>query len=64
MIDVKEQMWLAKVKYLWLLLNTSWGLVFCIDAHVCTISKAIGINKEKEYVCQTGKAKVVIDEKE
>ena len=26
--------------------NTSWVLVFC--THVCTISKDIGINKEKE----------------
>ena len=44
---MKEQMWLTNVKYLWLSLNTSWVLVFCVDTHVCTISKVIGINKEK-----------------
>ena len=33
---------------MWLSLNTSWPLVFCIDTHVCTISKVIGINEEKE----------------
>ena len=28
--------------------NTSWAVVFCIDTHVCTISKVIGINEEEE----------------
>ena len=28
-------------------LNTSWALIFYIDAHVCAISKVTGINKEK-----------------
>ena len=44
-LDVKEQMWPIN---LWLSFNTSWPLVFCIDTHMCTISKGIGINQEKE----------------
>ena len=36
-----------KGKIFELTLNTSWALVFCIDTHVSTISKGIGINKEK-----------------
>ena len=42
--DVKEQMWLTNVKHLWLSLDTSWPLVFCIDRHVCTRSKVVGIS--------------------
>ena len=34
--------------------NTSWALVFCIGTHVYTISKDIGINKEKE-ICLSNK---------
>ena len=45
---MKEQIGLTDVKYLWLSLSTSWALVFSIDTHVYTISKDIGINKEKE----------------
>ena len=37
-----------RYEYLWLTLHTSWPLVFCIDTHVCTVSKVISINKEKE----------------
>ena len=45
-IHMKKQVWLRNVKYLRLSLNTSWALVFCIDTHVCTISKFIGRYKE------------------
>ena len=45
---MKEEMWLRSVKYFWVSLNTSWALVFCTDTHGCTISKAIGMNEEKE----------------
>ena len=45
-IDVKEQIWLKNVKHLRLSLDTSWVLVFFIDAHVCT--KVIGINEDKK----------------
>ena len=38
----------TNAKYLWLSFNTSWVLVFVKDTHVYTISKVIGINKEKE----------------
>ena len=38
---------LTSVKYLRLSLKSSWALVFCIDTHVCTISKVVGLNKEK-----------------
>ena len=47
-IDVKEQVWPTNVKYLWLSLNSSWGLLFCIDACVSILSKVISINMEKE----------------
>ena len=47
-IDVKEHLWLMNVKYLWLSLNISWALVFCNDKHVSTISRAFGINEERE----------------
>ena len=40
---MQEQIWLINVKHLWLSLNTSWALVFCIDTHVCTTSKVIDI---------------------
>ena len=33
--------------------NISQALVFCTDTHVCTISKVIGINEEKE-ICLPG----------
>ena len=45
---MKEKILLTNEKYLWLLLNTSWGLVFCVNAHLCTISKGTDISKEKE----------------
>ena len=39
-------------KYLWLSLNTSWALVFCIDTHVSTISKVIDIHTHTHmYAC-------------
>ena len=41
MIDVKDQIWLTNVKFLWLSLNTSKPLVFCIDTNVCRISKVM-----------------------
>ena len=47
-MNVKQHIWLTNVKYLWLSLNTSCILIFCIDTHVCTVIKVIGINKEKE----------------
>ena len=53
-IDVKEQIWLANIDCLWLLLNTSWLLVFYVDTHWCTISKVIDVNKEKE-ICLPNK---------
>ena len=45
--DVEEKIWLTNTKYLWLSLNTSWALVFCIDINICTISREIGVKKEK-----------------
>ena len=51
--DVKEKLLLTNVKYLWLSLNRSWTLLFCI-LNMRTISKVIGINEEEESVCQTG----------
>ena len=56
-IDVKEKIWLTNIKYLWLSLNTSWPLVFCIDTHLFTISNAIGINKENE-ICQPNRENI------
>ena len=48
---MKQQVWLANVKYLWLSLITSWALVFCIDTDVFTISKGKEIFiSNKEYV--------------
>ena len=44
---MNELIWFKNVTYLWLLLNASWALVFCMDTHVCTISKVIGINDGK-----------------
>ena len=41
------KIWLTNVKYLWLLPNTSWTLVSCIDIHVCTVSKVISIKRNK-----------------
>ena len=38
-----------KCKYLWQSTNISCKLLFCIDIHVCIISK-VGINKEKEIL--------------
>ena len=38
----------TNVKYWWLSLNPSWGLIFCKDVHVCTIWKVFSINTEKE----------------
>ena len=32
----------------------SWPLIFCVDIHVCTISKVIDIYKEKE-ICLPNK---------
>ena len=52
-LDVKEQIGLTYVKYFWHSLNTSWGLVFCIDTHFCLISVVAGINNKKKCVCQT-----------
>ena len=49
-----DQLWLTNVKYFWLSLYTSWALVFCIGTHVCTISKVIGINEEKEMSAKQG----------
>ena len=62
-IDMKENVWLTNVKYLWLSLNTLWALAFCIDTHVYTISKVIGIYEEKE-ICQTWNTQVIIDEED
>ena len=50
---MKEKIWLTNVNYLWLPLNTSKLLVFCIDMYVCTISKVIGISEEQENVLET-----------
>ena len=47
-------MWLTSVEYFGLTFNTSWPLVFCIDMHVCTISKVVAIKKEKE-ICLSDK---------
>ena len=44
----EEQTWLTVVKYLWLHLNTSWGLVFCTDTYLCTVSKFSDIHQEKK----------------
>ena len=44
---MNEQIWFTSVKYLWLSLNTSWILLFCIDTCVCTITNVTGINVEK-----------------
>ena len=33
-------------------LSTSWGSLFCIDIHVCKISKLIGINNGKSLNMQ------------
>ena len=61
---MKEQIWLTNVEFFSLLVNTSCGLLlFCIDTHVCTVSKGISINKEIK-MCQTRDTLVVIDEKE
>ena len=38
----------CKLEYLWLSLNISWAFIFCIDKHLCMVSKVFGINKEKE----------------
>ena len=43
-----EQIWLTNVKHLWLSLNTSWELVFCIDSLVCINSEVTGINTKTE----------------
>ena len=45
--NLKEQIQLTNVEYLWLSHKMSWTLVFCVDTHMCTISKVIGINEEK-----------------
>ena len=45
---MKEEIWLTHATYLWLSLNTSWALVFCIDTHLCTVFKFTGTNKGKE----------------
>ena len=45
---MKEQIQLTNVKYLCLSPNTLWALVFHVGMNVCTISKVIGINEEKE----------------
>ena len=43
-VYVKEQMWLPNIKYLYLSLNTSEALAFCIDTHVSMILNVNGIN--------------------
>ena len=48
MIDVKEQIWLTNVEFLWLIFNTSWTLVFCTDIYECTVLKVIGQSDENE----------------
>ena len=45
---MKANIRLTNVKYLWVSLNTSWALVFCLDTHVWTISKVTGINEKNE----------------
>ena len=35
-------------------IKTSWALVFCIHTHLCTISKDIGINMEKNMSAEQG----------
>ena len=37
--------------------HTSWGLVFCVIAHVCKISKVIGINTEEE-ICLSNRESI------
>ena len=35
-------------KYFWMSFITSLALVFCTDTHVCTVSKVIVKNEEKD----------------
>ena len=45
---MKEQIWFTNVKYLRLLAEHFMGISICMYTHVCTISKDIGMNKERE----------------